>query len=74
MCVALTGRVVELNGKNAVVDFHGNRIVARAGLVAIEVGDDVLVHAGCIIQKILPQDMEELEELDTFTNKSFHLL
>ena len=64
MCVALPGKVIEINGRDAVVDFSGNKVTARAGLVDIKVGDYVLVHAGCVIQKVSKQDMEDLENLN----------
>jgi len=64
MCVALPGKIIELNEKNAVIDFNGNQVTARAGLVDVKVGDYVLVHAGCIIQKVSKQDMEDLENLN----------
>ena len=52
MCVAIPGTVISLNGTKATVDFSGNKVVAEAGLVDVSVGDKVLVHAGCIIQKM----------------------
>ena len=58
MCVALPGKVIETDGKHAVVDFQGNQVRVRAGLVAIKQGDSVLVHAGCILQ-VLPSDEAE---------------
>ena len=64
MCVALPGKVIEINGRDAVVDFSGNKVTARAGLVDIKVGDYVLVHAGCVIQKVTQQDMEEMKKLN----------
>lgn len=64
MCVALPGRVIEIKKRDAVVDFSGNQVTARAGLVDVKVGDYVLVHAGCVIQKVTQQDMEELKKLD----------
>lgn len=64
MCVALPGKVIELNDRDAVVDFNGNQVNARAGLVDIKVGDYVLVHAGCVIQKVSKQDMDELANLN----------
>lgn len=64
MCVALPGKVIEIVGRDAVVDFSGNRVTARAGLVDIKAGDYVLVHAGCVIQKVSQQDMEDLENLN----------
>lgn len=63
MCVALPGKVIEIDEKNAVVDFSGNQITARHGLVDIQVGDYVLVHAGCIIQKVSNEEAENLTEL-----------
>lgn len=63
MCVALPGKVIELKDRDAVVDFNGNQVTARAGLVDVKVGDYVLVHAGCVIQKVTQQDMEEMKNL-----------
>lgn len=64
MCVALPGKVIEIKERDAVVDFNGNQVTARAGLVDVKVGDYVLVHAGCVIQKVSQQDMEDLEKLN----------
>lgn len=64
MCVALPGKVIEIKERDAVVDFNGNQVTARAGLVDVKVGDYVLVHAGCVIQKVTQQDMEDLENLN----------
>ena len=63
MCVALPGKVIEIKDRDAVVDFSGNQVTARAGLVDVKVGDYVLVHAGCVIQKVSQQEMEELKDL-----------
>ena len=48
MCVAIPGLVESIDEINntAIVDFSGNKINARTGLVDIEVGDYALVHAG----------------------------
>lgn len=64
MCVALPGKVIELKERDAVIDFNGNQVTARTGLVDIKEGDYVLVHAGCIIQKVSKQDMQDLENLN----------
>ena len=64
MCVALPGKVIEIKDRDAVVDFSGNQVTARAGLVDVKVGDYVLVHAGCVIQKVTQQDMEEMKKLN----------
>ena len=63
MCVALPGKVIEVNDRDAVVDFNGNQVTARTGLVDVKIGDYVLVHAGCVIQKVTPQEAEDLTEL-----------
>jgi len=70
MCVAAPGRVIEINGDTAVIDYNGNKVNANKGIVDVHIGDWVLVHAGLIIQ-VLPEDeaqnmidiFQELEEL-----------
>lgn len=70
MCVAIPGKVMEVSDGTAVVDFSGNRVNARAGLVDVKPGDMVLVHAGCIIQKVTEEEADEISdimaELDSF--------
>lgn len=63
MCVALPGKVMELQGADALVDFNGNQVKARAGLVDVQVGDYVLVHAGCILQKVSTEEADNLNAL-----------
>lgn len=69
MCVALPGKVIEIKDRDAIVDFNGNQVTARAGLVDVKAGDYVLVHAGCVIQKVSQQDMEDLEILNNLMSK-----
>ena len=66
MCVAASGTVVSLDEEKgmAEVDFHGNRVRARSGLVRVKTGDRVLVHAGCILQVLREEEARELEELE----------
>ena len=65
MCVANTGKVVSINkGKNtASVDFHCSIIEARTGLMDVEEGELVLVHAGCILQKVSEERYNEWVKL-----------
>ena len=63
MCVAIPGKVIELDGTKATVDFSGNVVTAEAGLVNVKIGDRVLVHAGCIIQTMDEDLANEMEEL-----------
>ncbi len=64
MCVASPGKVIEINGDNAVIEYSSNKITANKGIVNVEVGDYVLVHAGLIIQ-VLPED-EAMNMIDIF--------
>ncbi len=63
MCVALPGKVVEIYEKDALVDFNGNRVRAIAGLVPLSIGDYVLVHAGCILQKLSTREAQDMIDL-----------
>jgi hydrogenase assembly chaperone HypC/HupF len=65
MCVAMPGKVISRKDTKAMVDFSGNTIEVEAGLVPVEVGDYVLVHAGCIIQTITEFDKDMLLDLIT---------
>ncbi len=63
MCVAMPGRVISVEGTRATVDFSGNRVEAQAGLVKVKPGDYVLVHAGCILQVLSPEEGQSLADL-----------
>ncbi|MBQ9607366.1 MAG: HypC/HybG/HupF family hydrogenase formation chaperone [Lachnospiraceae bacterium] len=63
MCIASSGVIIEKRGHKADVDFGGNIIEAEAGLAKCEVGDRVLVHAGCIIQRLTETEAEEMDEI-----------
>jgi hydrogenase expression/formation protein HypC len=63
MCVALPGKVVSVDGEYAQVDFEGNEVRALAGLVKVKPGDRVLVHAGCILQKLSETEADNMEEI-----------
>ncbi len=62
MCVAIPGRVIRVHGRKASVDFNGNIVEADAGLTDVKADDRVLVHAGCIIQKLSDEDADFMEE------------
>ncbi|OUJ18939.1 Hydrogenase maturation factor HypC [Methanonatronarchaeum thermophilum] len=60
MCIAVPGKVVEIDGNEATVEFEGvERTVRIDFLDDVEVGDYVLNHVGQAIQ-VLPE--EEAEE------------
>ena len=70
MCVAAPGKVIEINGVNAKIEYSSIITTVNKGIVDCKVGDWVLVHAGLIIQ-VLPEDeaqymtqlFNDLEEL-----------
>ncbi len=65
MCVAFPGTVIETKPveKTATVDFGGTIVTARTGFTKVEVGDHVLVHAGCVLQVLKEDDAKALEEI-----------
>lgn len=63
MCVALPGRVEKIEDNIATVNFAGNIVRAHCGVVKIQVGDFVLVHAGLVIQKLDREEAENMTEL-----------
>jgi hydrogenase expression/formation protein HypC len=63
MCVALPGKIIETDGINGKVNFQGNIVDVNMGVVNAQVGDYVLVHAGCAIEVIKKEMAEEIIEL-----------
>lgn len=60
MCVAIPGKVVSISNNTAVLDFLGvQKEISIELLDEVNVGDYLLVHAGCAIQKM---DLAEAEE------------
>lgn len=61
MCLGIPGKVIRLNGKDAVTEILGSeRSVSIELLENVKIGDYVLIHAGCAIQIV-----DEEEALDT---------
>ncbi len=69
MCVAVPGKIVEINGDTAKVDIMNNICEANIKLVNANIGDYILIHAGFALE-VMKKDMaeellsifEELEE------------
>lgn len=72
MCVALPGIVIEIDGRDAIVDFSGNKVLTDCGFVPVKVGDHVLVHAGCILQTVSREEYEELNEIFRLLDEEVH--
>ena len=60
MCLGVPGRVVEVRGQTAVVDFFGVRRETRLDVVDEPVGpgDYILNHVGYAIRRIPPGDVD----------------
>jgi hydrogenase expression/formation protein HypC len=57
MCLAVPGKLVRVNGIEAVADLHDNRVPVCTALVPeAGVGDWVLIHAGFAIQRVSEDD------------------
>lgn len=62
MCMAIPGKIIEIRGNTAVVDYGREQI--EAGLLEkFSVGDFVLVQNRIIVKKVSKQDAKKLLEL-----------
>ena len=63
MCVAAPGKIIEIDGNTAKIDYPPNITTVNKGIVDCKVGDWVLVHAGLIIQVLPENEAEYMVEL-----------
>ncbi|MDY7091660.1 MAG: HypC/HybG/HupF family hydrogenase formation chaperone [Acidobacteriota bacterium] len=65
MCLGVPGKILELEGAVAQVDFFGLQRQVRLDLVdqPVAVGDYVLNHAGYAIRRIPEEEIQETLEL-----------
>ena len=59
MCLAIPGKVVEIKGRKAIIDYGGVIREADISLVDAKKGDYVIVHAGFAIQVIDEKEAKE---------------
>lgn len=60
MCLAIPAKVVEVNGRTAIVDISGNRRSVDLSLVdEVQVGQYVLMHVGVALQVLDEEDALE---------------
>jgi hydrogenase expression/formation protein HypC len=61
MCLGVPGRVIEVRGQTAVVDFWGVRRETRLDVVdePVQPGDYILNHVGFAIRKIPAGEIQE---------------
>ena len=61
MCLAVPAKVLEINGKVAIVDFGGVKREARLDLLPdVKIGDYVIVHTGFAIEKLDERTAKEI--------------
>lgn len=63
MCLAVPGKVLEIDGDRAKVDYGGVVREANISLVPAKVGDYVVVHAGFAIEIMDTDEAEKVIEL-----------
>lgn len=63
MCVSAPGKIIEIDGNTAKIDYSSNITTVNKGIVDCKVGDWVLVHAGLIIQVLPENEAEYMVEL-----------
>lgn len=63
MCLATPGRILEINGEKARVDFNGIIKETNISFVDCKVGDYVLDHVGFAIQKVDERRAHEIHRL-----------
>lgn len=71
MCLAIPGKIVEINGDNATVDYGGVR--KKASLLVMpnaKIGDIILVHAGFAIANVKPDEANEKIEAISYLSKA----
>ena len=75
MCLAVAGRIVELEEQNAVVDIEGNRVNVSTVLVPdAKLNDSVMIHTGFAISILTEEDYAEhqrlMEEIDQYARQT----
>jgi hydrogenase expression/formation protein HypC len=69
MCVAYPGKVLSVDGGKALVDFGGNVVDVRVGIVEVKPDDYVLVHAGMAIEAMSESKAREILEVFSDMNE-----
>jgi hydrogenase expression/formation protein HypC len=63
MCLSVVGEIVELNTQDAWVNITGiQRKISIEWIESPQIGDKVLIHAGCAIAKLSEDIYEETVE------------
>ncbi len=71
MCLALPGKLVEINGNTGQVDFGGTKRSVKLDLVNAGIGDYVIVHVGYAIEVLNEKEaLESLKLWDEFLSQT----
>ena len=62
MCIAIPGKVIEVSGKKAVVEFSGKRAPAESHFVKVKPGDWVMVFGNYIVEKTTEKRAREVRK------------
>jgi hydrogenase expression/formation protein HypC len=66
MCLGLPGKVIKIENKTCLIEMMGvSREVSIELLKGVEIGDYLLIHAGCAIQKL--DEEEAMKTIELFT-------
>lgn len=60
MCVAVPGKIIEINGDKAIINIMNNTCEVDIRLASVKIGDYVLIHAGCVIDVLAKDTAEEI--------------
>ncbi|MCL2513020.1 MAG: HypC/HybG/HupF family hydrogenase formation chaperone [Oscillospiraceae bacterium] len=63
MCVAVPGKLVQMDGGRGKADIRGNILPVELGVVKAKIGDYILIHAGCAINVLRKSEADEINEL-----------
>ncbi len=63
MCIAIAGEIISIDGEVAKVSIRGNTTSVNVGLITPQVGDYVLVHAGCALQIVPQKEAQSLDDM-----------
>mgnify|MGYP006281018125 CR=1 FL=1 len=67
MCLAIPGKVVEVNDDSALIDYGSERRKADISLIVPKTGDYVVVNTGFVIQ-VVPEE-EAIESLKAWRHE-----
>lgn len=71
MCVAVPGKIIEINGDIAKVNIMENITQVNVKLVSAKVGDYVLIHAGCVLEVLKEDAAKEILSMFSELEEAF---